>query len=170
MRKTGWLALLLIPGFLSTLLPAQAPAAGDAISVQAVKYDGLADAVREKRGKVIVVDFWSTTCIPCMREFHNLVELSRQYGPEQFAAISVSVDDPNKPGVPDKVRAFLERQDARFTNLILNESPEVWQPRLKISAVPCVYVFDREGRISVKYSDEVDYELIKQRVAQLIRP
>ena len=42
---------------------------------------GFKQRIAAKRGKVVVMDAWSTSCPPCMKEFHNLVELHKQYGP-----------------------------------------------------------------------------------------
>ncbi len=69
MQGSGFL-LLAIMGLQSTTilslrneLLAQAPSpAGDAkVEVKVVKYDGLIDAVKNLKGKLVVVDFWSTT-------------------------------------------------------------------------------------------------------------
>lgn len=42
-------------------LRAQPPAAETKVDVKVVKYDGLKDAVKDLKGKLVVVDFWSTT-------------------------------------------------------------------------------------------------------------
>ena len=59
-----------------------------------------------------------------------------KYGKDGFAAISVSLDDPNEKGNKEKVVKFLESKKATFTNLILNEKAEDWQAKLKIDGPP----------------------------------
>jgi hypothetical protein len=62
------LAVVLVnPGMIhspGTELMAQAPSPETKVGpveVKVVKYDGLKDAVKELKGKLVVVDFWSTT-------------------------------------------------------------------------------------------------------------
>jgi hypothetical protein len=42
-------------------LMAQTPGADSKVKVSVVNYDGLKDAVKDLKGKFVVVDFWSTT-------------------------------------------------------------------------------------------------------------
>src|SRR5690349_12369082 len=46
-----------------------------AVTLAVVKYDQLTAAIKEQRGKIVVVDIWSTSCRPCIAEFPNLVKL-----------------------------------------------------------------------------------------------
>jgi hypothetical protein len=54
MRRTGglvvWAALCLVSG---------SARAQEPVDLKVVKYDGLADAVRQLRGRVVVIDFWA---------------------------------------------------------------------------------------------------------------
>src|SRR5438876_5838753 len=115
---------------------ALAPAADAKVTVSVVKYDGLTDLIKTNKGKVIVLDFWADYCIPCKREFPKLVALSRKHAKDAVAAVSVSLDDLSEDGAKDKVQKFLDKQQATFTNLILDEKPEVWQAKLKIDGPP----------------------------------
>jgi hypothetical protein len=94
--------------------------------------------------------------------------MHKKYGSGVFAALSVSLDDPNEPGVRDKVLKFLESKDATFTNLILDEKPEVWQEKLKFEGPPCVYVFNAEGAIARQFKDEFTYADVDKVVQPLL--
>src|SRR5437763_938694 len=43
------------------------------------------------KGKVILLDFWATWCVPCKFEIPSFVELQEQYGKDGFQVIGVSV-------------------------------------------------------------------------------
>ena len=60
------------------------------VAVTVVKYDGLTEAIKKFKGKVVVVDFWADYCVPCKREFPKLVGLNRDYAKKGLAAASVS--------------------------------------------------------------------------------
>lgn len=155
--------------FVALLAAAPGPGQPPAVGVKLVDYQQLGELVTQNRGKVVVVDFWSTTCIPCIREFPHLVELQKKYGKDGFVAISVSLDDPKNPATLPKVQGLLEKLGATFTNVILDAPPEVWQKRLGSETVPLVYVFNRARKIYKKYGDGVDYADVEKDVQKLLQ-
>jgi thiol-disulfide isomerase/thioredoxin len=160
---------LVITGLLAFAAPgpAQSPAG---IDLRNVRYDGLTDVIKQNKGKVVVVDFWADFCIPCKREFPNLVALHQKYAKEGFVAVSVSLDDPTDDEAKAKALKFLQAQKATFTNLLLDEKPEVWQAKLKIDGPPLVMVFARDGKLEQKFVDKaVDYAAIGKLVAELLK-
>ena len=58
---------------------------------------------------------------------------------------------------------------AAFANYLLDEKPDVWQAKLKIDGPPCVFVFNRRGRLVKKFHDHVDYTEIERLVADLLK-
>src|SRR5436190_20213768 len=47
-------------------------------------------SVRDYRGKVVVLNFWATWCIPCKAEMPLFVEAEKEYGPRGVVFIAVS--------------------------------------------------------------------------------
>jgi hypothetical protein len=95
--------------------------------------------------------------------------MHRKYAAQGLVAVSVSLDEVKDTKVRGKVDKFLQKQEAVFPNFILDASQEEWQDRLKITAIPCVYVFNRDNRIALKQSEEVDYAAIEKTVESLLR-
>jgi hypothetical protein len=96
--------------------------------------------------------------------------MHRKYGKDGFVALSVATDDPTDKSIRGEVDAFLAKKQATFTNLILEARPEEWQEKLKIDAVPCVYVFDQDGRFVKKLvAEKVDYKVIEDEVIHLLK-
>jgi hypothetical protein len=101
--------------------------------------------------------------------------MQSKYAKDGFAAVSVSLDDPNDKKAKDRVIKFLESKKATFTNLILDEKPEVWQEKLKIDGPPAVFVFGRDGKLVKKFAEgvegaeHVDYAKIEQLVTELLK-
>ena len=98
--------------------------------------------------------------------------MQNKYGKDGVVAMSVSLDDPNEKDNKDKVLKFLENQKATFSNYILDEKPELWQEKLKIDAVPALFVFDRDNRIALKLpsgDDPVNYKIVEKKVQELLK-
>src|SRR4051812_8186836 len=53
---------------------------------------GLAAAVAKEKGRVVLVNFWATWCVPCRQEFPDLVKLDKAYRSRGLAVIGVSTD------------------------------------------------------------------------------
>ena len=66
------------------------------------------------KGKVVLVDFWATYCVPCRKQFPHTVELSRTLGDLGLRVVSVSCDGADKH---DAAQQFLQKSEARFDNL-----------------------------------------------------
>ena len=115
-----------------------------------VTVDGLDAAIREKKGQVLVVDFWALWCTPCVARFPEVVGLHRRYAGRGLTCVSVSVDDP--PG-KEGVRAFLLREGATFPNFLLtdrttDDSRRKLADRYRYGpAIPHAAVFARDGEL-----------------------
>jgi thiol-disulfide isomerase/thioredoxin len=52
----------------------------------------LASAIAREKGKVVLVNFWATWCVPCREEFPDLVKLEKAYRDRGLHVIGVSTD------------------------------------------------------------------------------
>jgi thiol-disulfide isomerase/thioredoxin len=115
---------------------------------------GLDQLIASHRGKVVVVDAWSTSCEPCLREFPNLVKMSQEIPQDRLACISLSLDFEGL-GKPEdqqaKVLRFLERLGAKFDNVLSADDADAVFKRLDFPAPPAVFVYDRDGKLSEKF-------------------
>jgi thiol-disulfide isomerase/thioredoxin len=162
------LATILGPiGALLVSRPIAAPP--ETVSLELIRYADLGNRIQATSGRVVVVDFWATYCLPCKKEFPRLVELHRKYAAKGMTALSVSLDDPTDEQAREKASRFLTEKQATFTNLLLDEKVAVWQTKLKIDGPPCVFVFNRNGRLVKRYHDDVDYDEIDHIVADLLK-
>jgi thiol-disulfide isomerase/thioredoxin len=106
-------------------------------------------------GKVVILDFWATWCMPCRIEIPHFVELQKQYGANGLAVIGVSLDEQG----PDVVKRFVKQFEVNCSILIGNE--KIAEKYGGIVAVPTTFVIDRQGRIvsqHVGYDDKASFE------------
>src|SRR3954451_24490790 len=105
----------------STAQAVTEPNSADSVKLSIVSFDEINQRIARHRGKVVVMDAWSTSCPPCLAEFHNLVDLDRKYGRERLACMSLSFDFEGL-GSPEEQREpvlkFLRSQKATFENLL----------------------------------------------------
>ncbi|VTS01280.1 TlpA disulfide reductase family protein [Tuwongella immobilis] len=143
LARAGLFAALLL-GTATLAQSADAP-----VTLKVGKFADVLKYVEANRGKVVVIDFWADYCVPCKKEFPNLVRLHRQRAADGLVCVSVSVDDPEDK---DKALAFLTKQGAGFFNILLDEKYEVWQDHYTVAAVPMVVVYGKDGKLARTFS------------------
>lgn len=165
----------------SAALTAQRQVAVDppAISLQTLDFDGIERLVASHRGKVVVMDAWSTSCAPCLAEFPHLVELHRRHGPDRVACVSLSFDYEGL-GAIDEVKPpvikFLTEQAATFDNVISSEESDALYRKFNLASVPAVFVYDRAGKLRKRFDnqrakrkeDQFTYAQVGQLVEELL--
>jgi thiol-disulfide isomerase/thioredoxin len=151
---------------------AVSPDAASDVTLDILSFDQIQERIASKKGQVVVVDAWSTSCPPCMKDFHNLVELHKQYPPADVACVSLSFDYEGV-GKPEEasgaVLTFLKQQGATFDNLMSNEESDVLYRKFKLNAVPAVFVYDRAGQLRQRFESEGAYDKVRALVAELVK-
>ncbi|TJZ61455.1 AhpC/TSA family protein [Sphingobacterium olei] len=98
------------------------------------------------RGKLTLIDFWASWCVPCRKENPNIVRLYDQYRDKGFAVLGVSFD--NNPG--SWMRA-IEEDKLTWTNI---SDLKAWNSDLvlmyRIMAIPASVLVDANGNIAAK--------------------
>ncbi|MDZ4819766.1 MAG: TlpA disulfide reductase family protein [Planctomycetota bacterium] len=150
----------------------------DDIKLQNLDYAGIEELIASKKGKVVVVDYWSTYCAPCLKEFPNLIALSDRVGPEQLACISVSLDYDGYgklEEVTPKVLKFLLAKEATIDNVLASEESDAMFKKLDIPSIPAVFVYDRTGKLRKRYDSRsakndgpFSYEQVNKLVDELL--
>ena len=124
-----------------------ASAPGDAVTVRVVDETEFAQAVRQYRGKVVLVDYWATWCLSCLELFPHTVDLSKRLADRGLVVISLSMDDPDDaPSVLDRLRS----SGATFDNFISryggsDKSAEAFG--LEDLVLPKYRLYDRTGAL-----------------------
>ena len=143
------------PAATATGKPA-APAAVP-VTVRLVDHAGLETEIARHRGKVVVLDCWSTSCPPCVKEFPRLVALQEKCGAD-VVCISLSFDYEGigspEEAVP-RVRKFLEDVGAgRIVNLLGSEEAYSLSEKLDLVSVPAVSIYRPDGSLAQRFDDD----------------
>ncbi len=129
-----------------------------AVTLDIKNWDETLALVAQHKGKVVVLDLWSTSCEPCMVEFPHLVKLHKQQG-GKFVCMSASCDYAGIKSKPPetyhaRVLEFLTKQDAAFANVLLNVESDVLFEKIELASIPAVYVFGTDGKIAKRFDND----------------
>jgi thiol-disulfide isomerase/thioredoxin len=160
----GLVALLLV--FSGALFAADAPKLAGQLDAK-----GLADAIAKNKGKVVVLNFWATWCVPCREEFPDLVRLEKAYRTKGVAVLGVTIDLPKD--MP-KVEKFLATSAPDFPNYIKRvggddqDFIESVDPKWG-GELPFTVVYGRDGKKAEVLSGKQSYASFEKAVAKLLK-
>jgi peroxiredoxin len=120
--------------------------------VRFVTLSGSNPTTAELRGKVLLVNFWATSCVSCVEEMPEMVEAWRQFSPRgyQMVAVAMSYDHPNL------VAEFAQKRALPF-EVALDADGALARSFGNVSATPTSFLIDRRGRIVKRYLGEPDW-------------
>jgi peroxiredoxin len=109
-------------------------------------------ALDSLRGKVVLVNFWATSCPGCIKEMPDLVKTWQKYHSRGLETIAVAMSyDP-----PEYVRQFAEKNGLPFI-VALDASGAVAQAFGNVRLTPTTFVIDKQGKIIQQYVGEPDF-------------
>ena len=98
------------------------------------------------RGKVVLLEFWSTTCGPCLPEIPHLQELKDEFDDDRLVVLGVALN----LELP-VLESFLEKKNMTWPQICDQQGYDGPLARsYNVTGIPRSYVIDTEGRIAVK--------------------
>jgi len=113
------------------------------------------------RGKVVLLDFWATWCVPCRAEIPHFVEMQNRYGAQGLQIIGISMDD-------DEQLARDFRQQYKMNYPVAMGSPALAEQYGGILGLPITFTIDREGRIFRKHIGATDPSIFEAEIKKLL--
>jgi peroxiredoxin len=105
--------------------------------------DGKPLSAAKYKGKVVLIDFWATWCMPCVQELPNVRKVYEDYHAKGFEIIGISLDSDQK-----KLRAFTKDQKMTWQQYYDGKG---WENKLAVQygvhAIPATYLIDGEGKV-----------------------
>lgn len=155
-------ALVGTPGVLSGAAPSRLAGELDA--------GGLVAAIAREKGRVVLVNFWATWCVPCREEFPLLSRLQLRHRSAGLSVLGVSTDfQKEKPAV----EKFLGQQKPSFPNYrkksggddqeFIEAVDSSWGGELPFSVL-----YDRSGRKVRVYSGALEIAAVEKEIVNLL--
>ncbi len=152
-KALGAIAVVAIAaaGYLSLSTTQAAPA----VTFTALNGDKV--ALQSLRGKVVMVNFWATSCTTCVKEMPDMVRTYNKFKDKglDFVAVAMSYDPPNY------VLNYAQTRQLPF-RVALDAQGEVAKSFDDVKLTPTTYVIDKNGNIIKRYVGEPDFAALHQ--------
>ncbi|MDX2503895.1 MAG: TlpA disulfide reductase family protein [Gammaproteobacteria bacterium] len=126
---------------------------------------GNSHSLDEFTGKVILVNFWASWCIPCIEEIPTIKNLAKVMSDDAFVVIGINNDE-----TLPRVQATVKRLDMDFL-VLLDRHSEVFTD-WGADILPTAFVLDRSGQIRYMARGPIEWDsteviqLFKRLVAE----
>lgn len=114
------------------------------------------------KGKVVLLDFWATTCGGCKVEIPWFIEFETKYKRDGLAVIGVALDEEGwKP-----VKPFLEEKKMNYPVVIGNDNLiKVYG----VESMPTTLLIDRDGKIAATHVGLVNKGVFESEIRTLLQ-
>jgi len=104
--------------------------------------NGNTQTLSDHRGKVVLINFWATWCVPCRKEIPYLIDINNELDEDLFTLIGVSVDEASDI---EKVDIFIKDQNINYLNVL--DDGRLTKQFGSIRAIPTTIIIDKEGTV-----------------------
>ncbi|MBU3735384.1 MAG: TlpA family protein disulfide reductase [Methylobacterium sp.] len=117
--------------------------------------------LQQLRGKVVLVNFWATTCPGCIAEMPHLIETYRRYQPRGLEIVAVAMAyDP-----PAHVANYAEKNKLPFP-VALDVDGKLALGFNDVKLTPTAFIIDQRGNIVRNVVGELDFDALHQYLEQ----
>lgn len=125
--------------------------------------DGSMRSTEQLRGKVVLVNFWATSCTTCVHEMPQIVATHEKFKQRGFDTLAVAMSyDP-----PAYVANFAETRKLPF-GVAIDNTGEIAKRFENVRGTPTTFVINKRGEIVKRYVGEPDFAALHRLIESLL--
>lgn len=162
--KSRWTAGVLIAAvaaIVGWVILAPQTAAPD---IKVVTLKGSSLSLKQLRGKVVLVNFWATTCTTCVGEMPKMVDTYQSFAPRGYEMVAIAMDYDR----PDWVLNYSRQHALPFT-VALDLKGDAAQAFGGVRLTPTSFLIDKQGRIVQQILGEPDFPKLRNKIDELLK-
>jgi thiol-disulfide isomerase/thioredoxin len=117
-------------------------------------------------GKVVLVEFWTYTCINCINVAPHVKQWHQRYKDQGLVVVGVHTPEFDEEKIFDNVRDAVERFGIEYP--VAQDNDYATWDAYGNRYWPAVYLIDKEGRVVYRHYGEGDYAATEAKIQQLL--
>jgi len=95
-------------------------------------------SLKQHLGKLVLLNFWSLECRPCIEEMRSLDSLSRHFSDSRLKIFAISSDSNSR------LKQYIKKHKYNF-KIVHDKNAEI-RNMYKVKALPTTYIIGRDGK------------------------
>jgi thiol-disulfide isomerase/thioredoxin len=125
---------------------------------------GNPQTLEQYRGRVVILNFWATWCVPCRAEMPLLVDIQTRYASRGVVVVGASADDET---TKNEIKPFVEKLRIPFPIWTGATTPKMDQLGLG-AALPATAIIDQQGQIAFRIIGILERKDLTRRLDYLL--
>jgi thiol-disulfide isomerase/thioredoxin len=137
---------------------------GQTVDLKLKDLSGVEQSLESLKGRIVILNFWGTYCIPCRKEMPDLAALQNEFAPFGVQVIGVSTDDLEDRA---KVLQFVRETKVNFPIWVGGSIEHMMRFGLG-GALPGTVLIDREGNVFRSISGVIGQGMLRKQIESLL--
>ncbi|HJZ87405.1 MAG TPA: TlpA disulfide reductase family protein [Polyangia bacterium] len=123
-------------------------------------------ALADFRGKVVLLDFWATWCVPCVLEMPTLERVHKQFAGagRPFSVLGINNDGDGMPR--EKIAAFVRKHGLSYPSIF--DDGDI-AAQYDVETIPHMVLIDRAGRVQKAFDGAVSEKQLVADIEELLK-
>jgi thiol-disulfide isomerase/thioredoxin len=117
---------------------------GKPVEIKFTAIDGGKIDLGSLKGKVVLIDFWATWCVPCVQAFPNVKKIYDKYHDQGFEIIGISLDEKE-----NELKKFVKEKNVPWPQYF---DGKMWEneisSRFGVDSIPAMWLVDKDGNVA----------------------
>ena len=122
--------------------------------------------IQSLKGKVVLIDFWTYSCINCVRTLPHITEWEKKYHDQGLVIIGVHAPEFEFEKKTTNVKTAIARNGIRYP-VALDNKLATWD-KFNNSYWPAHYLINREGKVVYTHFGEGNYDITENNIRYLL--
>lgn len=117
--------------------------------------------LRDLQGRVVLLNFWATWCVPCIEEIPSLQKLSQAYADRGLVVVGAAVESE-----PEDIKKFVAKHQMTYPIALGDDRLQKAFPG--VTGLPTTFILDKKGNIRKQLVGAADYRTFEEAIEELL--
>ena len=130
---------------------------------------GFQKLLASAKGKVLLVNFWATWCVPCRQEMPALAKLEAKLKSKGLMLVTISADEPEDDATAQAFLAQAGITVPAYLKQAKNDEKFITAIEAKWSgALPALFLYDKTGKKAQSFVGETGLKVLEAAITKLL--